>query len=142
MQTKVLNAKLPAQGQQNFSTIKFALSKFYCRGEISPRKTQCFGQFCPRGPAPSKSKIFIFIVVSLSLFLYTKFFENPSGHGRLRQKSWTSAPKHAAPLMGRNFLLFFGNFVPQYKWEAYCRTNGRCTVGFPFLQGLEARKVE
>ena len=29
------------------------------------------------------------------LFFGTKFFENPSGHGRLRQKSWTSAPKSA-----------------------------------------------
>ena len=28
-------------------------------------------------------------------FFCTKFFENPSGHGRLRQKSWTSAPKSA-----------------------------------------------
>ena len=32
--------------------------------------------------------------------------------------------------------------VLPYKWEAYCSTNGRCTVGFPFLQGLEARKVQ
>ena len=29
-----------------------------------------------------------------------------------------------------------------YKWEAYCSTNGKCTVGFPFLEGLEARKVQ
>ena len=28
-------------------------------------------------------------------FFCTKFFENPSGHGRPRQKSWTSAPKSA-----------------------------------------------
>ena len=28
-------------------------------------------------------------------FFCTKFFENPSGHGRPRQKSWTSAPKNA-----------------------------------------------
>ena len=28
-----------------------------------------------------------------------------------------------------------------YKWEAYCSTNGRCIVGFPFLQGLAARKA-
>ena len=26
-------------------------------------------------------------------FVCTKFFENPSNHGRLRRKSWTSAPK-------------------------------------------------
>ena len=26
-------------------------------------------------------------------FFCTKFFENPSGHGRPRRKSWTSAPK-------------------------------------------------
>ena len=40
-------------------------------------------------------------------FFCTKFFKNPSGHGRPRQKSWTSAPKvrfSAAPVMGRNFL--------------------------------------
>ena len=29
-------------------------------------------------------------------FFGTKFFKNPSGHGRLRQKSWTSAPKSAS----------------------------------------------
>ena len=37
-----------------------------------------------------------------------------------------------------------------YKWEAYCTAkkrraavqNGRCTAGFPFLQGLEARKAQ
>ena len=28
-------------------------------------------------------------------FFCTKFFKNPSGHGRPRQKSWTSAPKSA-----------------------------------------------
>ena len=28
-------------------------------------------------------------------FFCTKFFENPSGHGRPRRKSWTSAPKSA-----------------------------------------------
>ena len=28
-------------------------------------------------------------------FFCTKFLENPSGHGRPRQKSWTSAPKSA-----------------------------------------------
>ena len=32
--------------------------------------------------------------------------------------------------------------VLRYKQEAYCRTNGRCTAGFAFLQGLEARKAE
>ena len=30
----------------------------------------------------------------------------------------------------------------QYKQVAYCSTNGRCTVGFPFLQGLEARTAQ
>ena len=35
----------------------------------------------------------------------------------------------------------FSEVLP-YKWEAYCSTNGRCTVGFPFLEGLEARKVQ
>ena len=34
-----------------------------------------------------------------------------------------------------------GGVLP-YKWEAYCSGNGRCTVGFPFLRGLEARKVQ
>ena len=28
------------------------------------------------------------------------------------------------------------------RWEVHCSTNGRCTVGFPFLQGLEATKVQ
>ena len=32
-----------------------------------------------------------------------------------------------------------GGVLP-YKWAAYCSTNGRCTAGFPFLKGLEARK--
>ena len=33
--------------------------------------------------------------------------------------------------------------VLQYKCgEAYYSTNVRCTVGFPFLQGFKARKVE
>ena len=34
-----------------------------------------------------------------------------------------------------------GGVLP-YKWEAYCSTNERCTVGFSSLQGLEARKVQ
>ena len=34
-----------------------------------------------------------------------------------------------------------GGVLP-YKWEVYCSTNGRCTAGFPFLQGLEDRKVQ
>ena len=33
-----------------------------------------------------------------------------------------------------------GGVLP-YKWEAYCSTNGRRIAGFPFLQGVEARKV-
>ena len=41
-------------------------------------------------------------------FFCTKFFDNPSGHGRPRRKSWTSAPKSAfsrGPDGGeRNFL--------------------------------------
>ena len=35
----------------------------------------------------------------------------------------------------------FSKVLP-YKWEVYCSTNGRCVVGFPFLQGLEARMVQ
>ena len=43
----------------------------------------------------------------------------------------------------------FSKVLP-YKWEAYGRTNGRRTavqmggvlLGFSFLQGLEARKVQ
>ena len=34
-----------------------------------------------------------------------------------------------------------GGVLP-HKGEAYCSTNGRCTVGFPCLQGLEARKAQ
>ena len=34
-----------------------------------------------------------------------------------------------------------GGVLP-YKWDACCSTSGRCTVGFPILQGLEARKVQ
>ena len=40
-------------------------------------------------------------------FFGTKFFNNPSGHGRPRRKSWTSTPKSAfscGPVVGRNFL--------------------------------------
>ena len=40
-------------------------------------------------------------------FVCTKFFDNPSGHGHPRRKSWTSAPKSAfscGPGGGRNFL--------------------------------------
>ena len=32
--------------------------------------------------------------INTNLFC-TKFFDNPSGHGRPRRKSWTSAPKSA-----------------------------------------------
>ena len=40
-------------------------------------------------------------------FFCTKFFGNPSGHGRPRRKSWTSAPKSGfscGPGDGKNFL--------------------------------------
>ena len=40
-------------------------------------------------------------------FFWTKFFENPAGHGRPPRKSWTSALKSAfscGPSGGRNFL--------------------------------------
>ena len=48
--------------------------------------------FCPRDGF-SKS-IFRGQKINANFFC-TKFFENPSGHGRPRQKSWTSAPKSA-----------------------------------------------
>ena len=32
--------------------------------------------------------------------------------------------------------------VLPYKWEAYCSTNERCTVGLHSLEGLEARKAQ
>ena len=32
--------------------------------------------------------------------------------------------------------------VLQHKWEVYCSTNGRCIVGIPFLQSLEAWKAQ
>ena len=44
--------------------------------------------------------------INANLFC-TKFFDNPSGHGRPRRQSWTSAPKSAfscGPVVGRNFL--------------------------------------
>ena len=34
-----------------------------------------------------------------------------------------------------------GGVLP-YKWEVHSTTNRRCTVGLPFLQGLQARKVQ
>ena len=34
----------------------------------------------------------------------------------------------------------FSKALP-YKWEAYCRANRSCAAEFPFLEGLEARKV-
>ena len=33
----------------------------------------------------------------------------------------------------------FSEVLP-YKWEAYCSTNGRCTVGFSFLSRLRSQE--
>ena len=33
-----------------------------------------------------------------------------------------------------------GGVLP-YKWETYCRTNGRCIAWFPFIQSIKRRKV-
>ena len=35
----------------------------------------------------------------------------------------------------------FSKVLP-YTWEAYCSTNGRCTVGFPVRQGLEPKEAQ
>ena len=45
------------------------------------------------------------------------------------------------PIVSQKYCRTMRGVLP-YKWEAYCSTNGKCTVGFPFLQGLEARKVQ
>ena len=63
----------------NFSTIKFALSKLYCRG-VSHGKNSVLDDFplCPQGlPPPSKSENFIFIVVSPSLILSSSGARTP-----------------------------------------------------------------
>ena len=59
----------PAQGQQNFSTIKFALSKFYCRGVSHKKKTAFWTIFlsAPKPPPPSKAK-FWFLLSSRRLW--------------------------------------------------------------------------
>ena len=53
--------------QQNFSPIKFALSKFYCRG-VSHAK-QRFGRFSslpPRPPPPQKRKFYFYCRLAVS----------------------------------------------------------------------------
>ena len=58
----------------NFSTIRFALSKFYCRGVSHENKknSAVLDDFplCRQGPPPSKSENYIFIVVSPSLSIF------------------------------------------------------------------------
>ena len=52
----------------NFSTMKLALSKFFCSGV--PKKNSVFGRFSslpPIPPPPSKTQMFIFSIVSPSL---------------------------------------------------------------------------
>ena len=52
------------------------------------------GVFCLRFFKGEFAKIPLFRGQKINAnFFCTKFFENPSGHGRPRRKSWTSAPK-------------------------------------------------
>ena len=51
-----------------------------------------FSSLPPCPPPPQKKSLFLMS----SRFLWKKFFENPSGHGRPRRKSWTSAPESAS----------------------------------------------
>ena len=59
----------PAQWQQNFSTIKFGLSKFYCRGVSHEKKNSVLDDFplCPQGHPPQKAKI-LFLLSSRCLW--------------------------------------------------------------------------
>ena len=59
--------------------------------------------------------------------------KNPS---EIRNVPVTPTPKY----FSKSTAVQMGGVLP-YKWEASCSTNGRCTVGFPFLRSLEARKV-
>ena len=74
---------------------------------------------------------------STQTFFCTKFFENPSGHGRPRRKSWTSAPKSAffsaAPVMGRNFLTQGrpGVRVRNVRRKSGPKSLGLCCFFFP-----------
>ena len=52
-----------------------------------------------------------------------------------------SLRKNGLTSLFKEVRVFKGGVLP-YKWEAYCSTNGSCTVRFPFLQGLKARKVQ
>ena len=75
--------------------------------------------------------------------------ESPKIPGAHKIGAAISGPRIAQELSGdpnpqyflKSTAVEMGGVLP-YKWEAYCSTNGRCIVGFPFLQGLEARKVQ
>ena len=68
----------PAQWQAKFSTIRFAISKFYCRGvSHEKKKNSVFGQISsltPISPPPSKAQI-LFLLSSRRLWLYNRVTE-------------------------------------------------------------------
>ena len=83
--------------------------------------------FCrdiPEAPEKFEKKKFVFKVWPL--------FRGP----RIRNVLVTPTPKY----FSKSFAVQMGGVLP-YKWEAYCRTNGRHIAGFPFLRSLKARKV-
>ena len=84
----------PAQLQQKFSTIKFALSNFYCRG-VFPRKQAFLDDFplCPQAPPPSKAKM-LFLLSSRRLWKVT--LRRPQKHS-VRKWLGESAKRHLDP---------------------------------------------
>ena len=80
-------------------------AKSTCQVRISKRNPifRCPPFGASRTPTISRAK------KSTQTFFCTKFFDNRSGHGRPRRKSWSSAKKKevrfpVAPVVGRNFL--------------------------------------
>ena len=65
------------------------------------------------------------------------FFENPSGHGRPRRKSWTSAPKSAFScgpgVMGRNFFDPWSSGHKGQECPQEIRTKSLCLCCFSSL---------
>ena len=51
--------------------------------------------FLGKGAKGGPTQTFLIGVKNQRKLFCTKFFDNPSGHGRPRRKSWTSAPKSA-----------------------------------------------